>query len=157
MGRAMPGKQKISALEDHTGYWLRSVSNHVSHAFARKLAAKDTAVAEWVLLRLLYNQEPFAPSLIAEQMGMTKGAITKLVDRLMTKSLVARTASTDDGRAQKISLTEKGRKLVPVLAALADQNDQECFARLSAKDRAALQRILHDLAAQFSITNIPTE
>lgn len=153
----MSGKQKISALEDHTGYWLRSVSNHVSHAFARKLAAKDTTVAEWVLLRLLYDQEPFAPSLLAGQMSMTKGAITKLVDRLVAKSLVARTASADDGRAQKISLTEKGKKLVPVLAALADQNDQECFAHLPVKDREALQRILHGIASQFSITSIPTE
>jgi DNA-binding MarR family transcriptional regulator len=149
--------KNISKLEDHTGYWLRSVSNNVSHAFARKLAAKDTTVAEWVLLRLLYDQETFAPSLIANQMGMTKGAITKLVDRLTAKSLVVRTANMDDGRAQKISLTEKGKKLVPVLASLADQNDQECFAHLPAKDREALQRILNDLASQFSITSIPTE
>lgn len=149
--------QNISKLEDHTGYWLRSVSNHVSHAFARKLAAEDMTVAEWALLRLLYDQEVFAPSILARQMNMTKGAITKIVNHLVAKSIVTRVDDAEDGRAQKISLTGKGRKLVPVLASLADQNDRECFGHLSTKDRDSLQRILRNMASQFSIASIPTE
>ena len=60
----MQDKINISSLEDHTGYWLRCVSNYVSHAFARKLAEKDVTVAEWALMRVLYGQEPLAPSRI---------------------------------------------------------------------------------------------
>ena len=153
----MTPKKDISALEDHTGYWLRRVSNHVSHAFAAKLAAKDTSLAEWVLLRMLHGQEACAPSHIAAQMDMTKGAITKLVDRLVARSLVARSASADDGRAQNISLTPQGKKLVPTLAALADQNDEECFAALPVKDLEALQRILKTLSAHLGATTTPTE
>ena len=29
---------ELSSIESHLGYWLRYVSNHVSHAFALKLA-----------------------------------------------------------------------------------------------------------------------
>jgi len=146
----------ISKLEDHTGYWLRCVSNHVSYSFARKLVAKNTTVAEWVLLRVLFGQEPLAPSIVAEQMGMTKGAITKLVDRLIEKSLVVRSSNPKDGRAQTIGLTGKGEKFVPELARLADQNDRECFACLSPKDRDTLQRILLNMASKLSHTIIPT-
>lgn len=153
----MTRAKEISQLEDHTGYWLRSVSNHVSHAFARKLVNKETTVAEWALLRVLYGQEPLAPSRVAERMGMTKGAVTKLVDRLVAKSLVVRAADDNDRRAQTISLTKKGERFVPQLAALADQNDQECFAHLSDRDHEALRRILHSLASKLAITSIPTE
>ncbi len=38
-------------LTSHLGYWLRYVSNHASHAFARKLDGRDVTVAEWVVMR----------------------------------------------------------------------------------------------------------
>jgi DNA-binding MarR family transcriptional regulator len=38
-------------------------------------------------------------------MGMTRGAISKLADRLIAKSLLVRTADPQDGRAQSLSLT----------------------------------------------------
>lgn len=153
----MPQDRKISSLEDHIGYWLRSVSNHVSTAFARKLADQDIAVAEWVVLRLLYGKNPVAPSRIAKQIGMTKGAVTKLTDRLVAKSLVSRTASASDGRAQTISLSKKGSRLVPQLAALADQNDRECFAALSVDESRILRNILRRLSTKLAIASAPTE
>jgi DNA-binding MarR family transcriptional regulator len=150
-------KTKISHLEDHTGLWLRRVSNHVSLSFARKLTDMDTTVAEWALLRVLFGQNAVAPGEVAKQMGMTKGAISKLVDRLVGKSLVARSDNPRDGRAQHISLTEKGEKLVPELAALADQNDHECFSHLSDEEHETLQRILRSLASKLSIKSIPIQ
>ncbi|MBN9342950.1 MAG: MarR family transcriptional regulator [Caedibacter sp. 38-128] len=148
---------KISHLEDHIGYWLRCVSNHVSHAFARKLADQEVTVAEWALMRMLYGQSPLAPSRVAKQMGMTKGAITKLVDRLIAKSFIVRASNADDGRAQTISLTKEGEKLVPVLAQLADSNDQEYFNHLSSKDQETLQRILRHLTTKFGVTSVAIE
>ncbi len=99
-------------------------------------------VAEWVLMRQLLETDALAPSRLAERMGMTRGAVTKLADRLIAKSLLTRAADPDDGRAQTLALTAKGRRLVPELAALADANDREFFDHLAPKDRAALLRIL---------------
>lgn len=57
-----------SALEAHLGYWLRMVSNAVSHSFARKLEREGVTVAEWVFLRALYDAGQIAPSQLAEAM-----------------------------------------------------------------------------------------
>ncbi|HEY5083772.1 MAG TPA: MarR family transcriptional regulator, partial [Rhizomicrobium sp.] len=95
----MKSTRPASDLTAHLGYWLRFVSNHVSQAFARKVESRGATVAEWVLMRGLFGVEALAPSRLAERMGMTRGAITKLADRLIAKSLAARKASRDDGRA----------------------------------------------------------
>ena len=42
-----------SELTDHTGYWMRMVSNAVSQEFARKVSDEDVTVAEWVFMRAL--------------------------------------------------------------------------------------------------------
>jgi DNA-binding MarR family transcriptional regulator len=146
-----------SELTSHLGYWLRQVSNHVSHAFARKLAAKDVTVAEWALMRTLYTSGDAAPSVVANHMGMTKGAITKLADRLVDKGYLVRTANPADGRAQTIALTAAARTLVPELAALADQNDAEFFDHLAARERAALERILKDIVVRRGLTTTPID
>ena len=86
---------KISALEDHLGYWLRFVSNHVSQAFSIKIATLDITVAEWVVMRELFERVKIAPSEIADRIGMTRGGISKLADRLIAKSLVVRARGQD--------------------------------------------------------------
>ena len=114
-------------------------------------------VAEWVLMRQLLDEEALAPSRLAERMGMTRGAITKLADRLIAKSLLVRAANPKDGRAQTLSLTPAGRGLAPELAALADANDAEFFDHLAPKDRAALLRILREIVEKRGLKSVPVD
>ena len=95
----MPTKRTTPELSSHLGYWLRFVSNHVSHAFALKVENLGVTVAEWVVLRQLLAAEPAAPSRLADLMGVTRGTVSKLVDRLIAKELVARENNASDRRA----------------------------------------------------------
>lgn len=147
----------VSALDSHLGYWLRAVSNHVSQAFKRKVEAHGVTVAEWVVLRALFDVDAIKPSELATTLGLTRGAISKLVDRLAAKELVSVRDDRSDGRAQWVRLRSKGRALVPTLAALADQNDDETFGHLSAEQRAALSETLALLVARLAIRGAPTE
>ncbi len=153
----MPPTPPVSEITAHIGFWLRRVSNHVSQAFAAKLADREVTVAEWSLMRALYGQAPTQPSRLADEMGLTRGAVTRLADRLIAKSLMVREASPDDGRAQTLALTDHGRDLVPDLAALADRNDAEFFECLAQDERETLGRLLRNLAERGHMTAIPIE
>ena len=152
----MTSAPPVSDLEAHLGYWLRMVSNAVSQSFARRVEAEGVTVAEWVFLHMLWDIDPVAPSLLAGRMGMTKGAISKLADRLIGKALVERRADPVDGRAQILSLTAAGRALVPRLAALADVNDAAFFGTLSPEDRNDLERLLRKIVRDRKLTDVPT-
>jgi DNA-binding MarR family transcriptional regulator len=147
----------VSDLEDHIGYWLRLVSNQVSHAFAAKIEARGVTVAEWVVLRKLYDDNEAAPGGIASALGMTRGAISKLADRLVDKKLISRKTFAGDLRQQRLSLTKKGRALVPVLAAEADRNDREFFGRLAEPDRMLLLGMLQELARGLDSKTSPID
>ncbi len=147
----------VSALTDHTGYWMRMVSNAVSQDFARKLAGEDVTVAEWGFMRALYDARAMLPSALALKMGMTKGAISKLADRLLVKGLVVRSDSVQDKRAHSLSLTKDGRAKVPLLASLADHNDAEYFSVLTNDEHEHLLQTLKTLAERRGITSIPLD
>ncbi|MBB3975955.1 DNA-binding MarR family transcriptional regulator [Rhizobium azooxidifex] len=147
----------VSSLESHLGYWLRAVSNNVSQGFARKLEDEGVTVAEWVFMRMLFDFETVSPSELAEAMGMTRGAISKLADRLVAKDLVERRASLADKRAQTLALKPAGRARVPVLAALADGNDREFFGVLEEEERGELDRLLRKIVSKRGLAAVTTD
>jgi DNA-binding MarR family transcriptional regulator len=157
MKNANASNLTVSDLKMHVGFWLRFVSNHVSHAFARKLLASGTTVAEWVVMREMFDDQETSPGVLAERIGMTRGGVSKLVDRLVSKKLITRRDRSDDRRFQSIALTAAGRRLIPQLAALADQNDEEFFHPLSAGERAALIATMRKLVQAHGLQTLPTE
>jgi DNA-binding MarR family transcriptional regulator len=83
--------------------------------------------------------------------------VSKLVDRLVSKKLITRRERSDDRRFQSIALTATGRRQIPQLAALADQNDEEFFHPLSTGERAALIATMKKLVEAHGLQTLPTE
>ena len=149
--------KKLSTLEDHAGYWLRYVSNHVSHVFARKVEAQGVTVAEWVLLREMLDAGTANPSQLAGAVGLTRGAVSKLVERLSRKKLAVRSSPEGDQRYQIVELTAAGKRLVPVLAQLADENDREIFGHLKSVERTKLVHLLQDIVRRHGWKDLPVD
>jgi MarR family transcriptional regulator, transcriptional regulator for hemolysin len=151
-------KRAASELTEHTGFWMRRVSNYVSASFARRLTDFDVTVAEWVVLREMYGHEDTtSPGAVAELVGLTRSAVSKLIDRLLEKGLVMRRESVSDRRFQEIELTPAAIKLVPRLSDAADENDEAVFGVLSRSERSTLLRILKKTAALHNLTRAPIE
>ncbi|MBA4751544.1 MAG: MarR family transcriptional regulator [Sphingopyxis sp.] len=147
----------VSDLSAHLGYLLRMTSNAVSQDFARAVADAGVTVAEWTMLRSLYGSEALAPSVLALKMALTRGAISKLADRLLEKQFIERTGNLDDKRGHSLSLTTSGEKKVPTLARIADANDAAFFSVLNDDERMTLRRILKVLIDKHQLTATPTD
>lgn len=147
----------ISPLETHLGYRLRRVSNSVSSRFAQSLQAKQTSVAEWVLLRHLWDREQAAPGEMAEALTMTRSAISKIIDKLQSKGWIRSKINPEDNRGQLLSLSAAGRRVVPELAEIADHNDQNFFSCLDSEERTALRHLLGKLATHHQMHDVPFE
>ncbi len=154
----MARKKRTSELKSHIGYRLRVVSNAVSHSFAKNLAECEVTVAEWVILREMYsNDSKTNPSKVAEITGLTRGAVSKLIDRLLIKKLVVRSESKEDRRYQEIALTNEAIELVPKLASIADENDERFFSVLKDSERKTFMDILIKLAEIHKLQSNPIE
>lgn len=152
-----PDRPAISGLETHLGYWLRRVSNAVSSGFARSLQAKQTSVAEWVLLRHLWDKTQATPGEMAEVLTMTRGAISKIIDKLESKGWVKSKINPEDNRGQLLALSGAGRRVVPVLAEIADHNDATFFSCLNSEERTTLRYLLRKLAMHHQMHDVPVE
>jgi DNA-binding MarR family transcriptional regulator len=165
MSASKPPRKPVPDLKSHTGFWLRFISNHLSHAFTQKLADSGVTAAEWLVLREMFDAElrkmfagqTTAPSQIAATIGMTRGPVSRLIDRLVKKQLVRRAESAKDHRFQEVGLTPAGMQLVPRLAAIADENDRQFLSCLSERERKKLLQMLKKIAKANQLTNFPGE
>ncbi|OWY29625.1 MarR family winged helix-turn-helix transcriptional regulator [Herbaspirillum robiniae] len=157
MSPARRANTEASRLDSHLGFWLRFVSNHVSAGFAAALEREGVAVSEWVALRYLFDGDGASAGELIDALGMTKGAVSKLVTRLEERQLVARRPDDDDRRGQVLTLTRQGRALVPRLARLADDNDAYFFGHLPAAQREELIATLRDIARRHLLRTVPVD
>ncbi len=146
----------LSRLDAHVGYWLRCVSNQFSHALNRALEDKGVTLAEWIVLRELYEGD-LRPSILAERLGLTRGAVSKLTRRLAGSLMLAQQASGEDRRTQVLSLTDNGRAIVCVLAVILDKTDEQFFGHLDAATRALIVANMREIVRRRGLRAVPTD
>ncbi len=100
-----------------------------------------------VLLRLGRSPEyTLMMSELAAQLGVTSGAVTRLIDRISAAGYVSRQACDEDRRVQWAKLTPAGiAKLEQAAAVHLSDLDREYFGRLSDREVSAVSKAMDEL------------
>lgn len=150
-------EHSIGNIDSYLGYWLRFVSNQVTASFQNRLSEKNVTVAEWIALRFLYAYAPCSLTKLADEMGMNKGALSRLTDRMEKRGLIRRNISKHDKRFFSIELTPEGTHLVPQLAKIADENDAFFFDHLSKEESEYLFKFLKAMVNKYGFKSKPVD
>jgi len=102
--------------------------------------------------RMVYNNVfPFVPpegirlTDLADRAGMTKQAMSELVNDLVEMGYLRRTPDPTDGRAKLIEFTDRGWAAVNTVLASFQATESALVARLGNRRMAELRRTLLDL------------
>ena len=88
-------------------------------------------------------------------MGTTRGALSRVLDKLEAKKLMSRLMNPLDSRVQILSLTSNARRILPRLTRIADDHDNRFFVALGSDEQVSLRHLLRKLAEIHRITRIP--
>lgn len=128
---------------------LLEVSRRLEAVFARTITdcAGLPGPRFELLLRLGRTPgEQLTMSELAEQLGVTSGGATRLVDKVAADGLVVRRPCVTDRRVHHVALTEAGRDvLAEVLTAHRADLARELTDRLTTAQRAQLDALLDQL------------
>ncbi|MEL6450472.1 MAG: MarR family transcriptional regulator [Pseudomonadota bacterium] len=95
-----------------------------------------------LVLLSLAEAYPISVQGLSQKMGRDKSQMTRLIQLLEGKGVIARTPSPDDGRVSLLEPTEKGHALIEALRGVMSEVMDEIVAPLSADERAVLARLL---------------
>lgn len=104
-----------------------------------------------VLIRLARSEEgQLTMGTLAEQIALTTGGVTRLIDRMQTAGYVERRPCPTDRRVSYAGITSTGRDILDRAAAVHARNLQDAFAGFSKRELATLDRLLDRLRTSTS-------
>jgi MarR family transcriptional regulator, 2-MHQ and catechol-resistance regulon repressor len=109
--------------------------------------------AQFDIVATLGNTAGMSPKELGEKTLITKGTLTGVVDRLVTKKLVRRAPSHTDGRCQIIQLTPQGEKAFARIFPAHMAHIERVFAKFSPEELDELTANLHRLREAFSFAH----
>jgi DNA-binding MarR family transcriptional regulator len=129
---------------------LRRVSQRYRSATANTLAAAGFADLPqrgyWAITALAGGAGD--ASQLVSHMGVTKQAVSKVVDVLVASGFVDRQTDTVDRRRTALQLTDKGRKAVAVIEQAVQATEQEFATELGAASLEDLTQMLVQLVGK---------
>lgn len=131
---------------------LGRVLAHAGASIESVFAAYGLSIGEFdVLAALRRAGDPFEmkPGQLAQLLMLSPAGMTNRVDRLEAAGHVERRSDPTDRRSSIVGLTPQGREVVDRAVADHVANEARLLAPLTAGERAALDRTLRKLLAQF--------
>jgi DNA-binding MarR family transcriptional regulator len=135
-------------LDANLGFLLSRAATALRTQIEHDLSEFAVTANQYPVLLLIHAGIASRPSEMAALLGIDRGAVTRLVDRLADKGLVARLDDPGDLRAAKVVLTERAKTLVPVLTTIAAARNEAALAHFSDDEKRHLLVMLRRLTAQ---------
>ena len=132
-------------LHNSFAFWAYRLNNLLQERFNEQLKSFDITWPQWMILNVLDNGEGHTPAFVANQMGVDRSGVTRLLDRLEAKEYVVREHDRLDRRSVKLALSEKGKQAIGDINQQANQHQEAFLAELHISERRALKKELQKI------------
>lgn len=130
---------------------LRQIKNTLSSYLTKVLPNYQMSLITMYTLEFL-REHPDAKAVdLADEFGLTRGAVTQIIDKLEQQQLVIRKPHPTSRRSIRMELTEKGVALVDAILNDYHQEIMKLFSDYSAEEMATLRELLDKLPIKNSI------
>jgi DNA-binding MarR family transcriptional regulator len=99
------------ATDNSYGYLLRRLYASMQRHFEKRMQTLDLTAMQWGPLLLMAEGRGNTAAELARGMDIDTGAMTRMLDRLEAKGLLARARSISDRRVVRLELTAEGLKV----------------------------------------------
>ena len=117
----------------------------LDRALDQALSAAGGSLATWLVLQALGTAEHATQAEVARTVGVRQPTLTHHLDSLERSGFVTRHRDAGDRRAQRVLLTDEGRRLFVRLRRVAAAFDGQIRAGLSDDEVDVLERLLRQL------------
>lgn len=145
-------------MRDEFSKVFREIQPKFSRLLTRILHQADLSLPQFALLNVLTEQRALSMTELGEKLGITKPAVTHLVDRLEKVKCVKRVAAPKDRRVFLIEIQPKGEKIVRDLRSRILPIPLRTLARFNPDEQQTISKFYSALSATLDqALNLPRE
>ncbi len=123
-----------------------SVREVIERTVLREVSGDKLSFSQFKLLYLVAHTDVLSIGDAAAFLGVTCGAVSRTVDKLVRRRLLRRTAPQEDRRLIRLSLTETSRKLIDAYQTARDHRARMAFRQFAPEELRRTSDLLDRLA-----------
>ena len=144
-------KASSLSLEHRLAYRFSILAAQSTHCLGDLYRRLGLTVGGWRTLSLIGRYEPIYPSTIAERTSVDADKVTRAVDRLVARGLVARKGDAEDRRRIVLTLTARGRRVHTEIDQVRRQVEEKFLSVLTTEELARFKATLDKLEVQANL------
>lgn len=143
----MPDKKIPSAFESATIPWIGKAMKSIDHFISTRLSESGINLTrqQVVLMKTLYQGGPLPQNDLAFLTDRDKTSLTRLLNGMEKKNLVARIPSSEDKRVNLVHLTKNGEKVLNETAPTLLDIIRELEDGVSAEEKACVIKVMKQI------------
>jgi len=140
------------------GHGIRRLHQIAVAIFLQETEAHGVTPVQYAALQTVGDTPGIDQRTLASTIGLDTSTIASVLDRLELRGLLSRSASIDDKRVRRLTLTDAGRALLGALVPDMLRAQQRMLAPLPKAERAEFMRMLDVLVtANNALSRAPRD
>lgn len=132
-------------LNAYVPFLLNRAGTRIASAFSARLKDYGITINSWRLLASLYQHGTLHVGQLSEASSIEMWTVSRMVTRMEKEGLLTRQREAKDARSVRVTLTDKGRKLVEDLIPHAKEHEAIPLEGFTAEETRMLQQMLERL------------
>ena len=141
----------MGPLDSYLPYLLNRAGARIAAAFSEEVRPLGATLQMWRVLAALREGDGRRMGDLSETTSIEVSTLTRLVDNMEKKGLVARRRDAADARAVALHVTPAGRRLTQRITPIAERYESVALAGFTAAEadilKAALRRLYSNMEA----------
>ncbi len=135
----------MGPLDGYLPYLLNRAGARIATAFSEEVRPLGATLQTWRVLAALRERDGRRMGDLSETTSIEVSTLTRLVDNMESKGLVARRRDAADARAVTLHATPAGRRMTRIILPIAERYEKVALLGFSADEAKVLKTALRRL------------
>ena len=135
-------------LSDYLAFLLASAHRQMRIGLSQSIGDDEFTEEHWRILHVLSDEQGRSMGELAEQVLLNGPALTKNIDKLVSRGVVQRAADAQDNRKVLVFISDLGLEVVARLKDRVDAHHSSIEEALGARRTLQLKRLLESFIAE---------
>lgn len=136
-------------ISNYLAYLLASANRSMRLSLAQSIADEEVNEEHWRILQVLSNEQGRSMGELAQAVLLNHPALTKNIDKLVSRGLVVRAADAHDNRRVLVYISDMGLETISRLKKSVDAHHEGIEEALGARKTTQLKRLLESFIEEL--------
>lgn len=130
------------SLKSSPGHLLRRAQQYAHDLYSQEVSASGPTPRQFEVLHVVSKNEGLSQTDLVRHTGIDRSTLADMIARMMKKGLLSRKRTREDARANAVSITASGRRMLKSAESKVNKSDKAVLAVLPKTQQSTFMKAL---------------